>query len=99
MNALLPTQLDFFGLEIGLHYIPEFPLLALGAYQLGKYHVKYTIGVLLSIIAFFFATTSLHLRAGYDFYWIVNSAILFITVVLSGTLFSTFEGRWTKKWA
>ena len=97
VNALLSTPLTIYELEVGLHYIFEFPLLALGAYQLGKYHVKWTISMLLSVIAFFIVITPLHLEFEYGLYWVVNSALLFTTVVLSGTLFSTFERR-VRKW-
>jgi len=95
--VLYSNPLTVSGLRIGLHYFAEFPLLALGAYKIGKYNVGWTILLLLSIIGFWIATTPLHLRNGYDLYWIASSTLVFITVVLSGTLFATFERR-VRQW-
>ena len=98
VNDLLLTPLMVGDVKIGVHYLPEFFLLGLWTYQIRKdYDVKYSIYVVVSIILFWIVTYPLNLNAGYDFYWALNSCLLFLNVILIGILFATFERR-VRKW-
>ena len=87
------NPLEFQGIKVGLHYFFEFPLLAIWMYRLTKYKIRWTIYAISSVVLFWVLTVPLHLRMGYDFYWIVNSALLFLTFVLMGAMVGFLENR------
>jgi len=91
LSGLLTLQ--FQGIRLGLHYIFEFPLLIIWMYKLRKYHIKWTIYAVSSVVLFWILTAPLHLKMGYSMYWIVNSALLFVTCILFGAMVGIVENR------
>ena len=87
------NPLEFQGIKIGLHYFFEFPLMIIWMYRLRKYHIKWTIYAVSSVVLFWILTVPLHLKMGYDAYWIINTALLFFTCILLGAMVGIVEER------